>query len=259
MRQKFLGLVRWVHIVGLAIVIPVGLVAGLEGAAGIVLLFVLMVPLEKMFRRHRQPIRRPGLRTDLTYALLNPAITSIGVGVGLVLTALFFPLWLPAFLFRPLVTAQPTWLLAIEGVLLLDFLIYWTHRLGHEVGFLWRFHAIHHSSEKMDWISGVRQHPFDGVIVVVPAAILLVAGFDLTVVGVAAIVQTVAGLFAHVNVRWRLRPLWKVIMTPEFHHWHHSNTPESIHANYSVGLPIWDIIFGTYYMPEDDVPDRKSD
>ena len=62
-------------------------------------------------------------------------------------------------------------------------------------------------------------------------------------------------MFAHVNVRWRLRPLWKVIMTPEFHHWHHSNTPESIHANYSVGLPIWDIIFGTYYMPEDRRPE----
>jgi len=255
MRSRLSGLVRWIHVAALAVVIPVGVVTGLEGAAGIVLLFALLVPLEKVFRRHRQPIRRPGLRTDLTYALINPVITAIGIVVGVVTVVFLFPLWLPAYLLRPLVTAQPGWLLAIEGILLLDLLIYWAHRLGHENGFLWRFHSIHHSSEKMDWISGVRQHPFDGVIVVAPAVVLVIAGFDLEVVGVAAVVQAVAGLLAHANVRWRLRPLWKVIMTPEFHHWHHANYPESIHANYSVGLPVWDLIFGTYYMPEDRRPE----
>jgi len=215
---------------------------------------VILVPFEKMFRRHQQPIRRPGLRTDLTYALVSPALNVIGIIAGIGMAILAFPLWLPALLLRPLVMAQPGWLIAIEGILLLDVLIYWTHRLNHEIGFFWRFHSIHHSSAKMDWISGIRAHPFDGFIIAAPAVVLLAAGFQLEVIGAAAVVQTVIGLLAHANIRWRFRPLWRIIMTPEFHHWHHANYPESIHTNYSVGLPLWDIIWGTYRMPRDARP-----
>ena len=253
-RPRRWRVVRWLHIAALLAVIPVGLFVGLEGAAGIVFLFAILVPFEKMFRRHDQPIRRPGLRTDLTYALVSPILNVAGVVVGIAITLVVFPLWLPALLLRPLVMAQPGWLLATEGILLLDVLIYWTHRLTHEVPFLWRFHSIHHSSAKMDWISGIRQHPFDGVIIVVPAVVLIAAGFQLEVIGGAAVVQTIIGLVAHANIRWRFRPLWRIIMTPEFHHWHHANYPESIHTNDSVGLPLWDMVWGTYRMPREERP-----
>ncbi len=233
------------------IAIPVGIVFGLESAGGIVILFVLLVPLEKMFRRHQQPIRRPGLRTDLTYALAAPALNVVGVVMGIGVAVLALPVVLPALVIRPLVMAQPTWLLATEAAILTDVLIYWTHRLGHEISFFWRFHSIHHSSERMDWIAGIRQHPFDGLIIVVPAVFLIIAGLPTEVVGAVALVRTVIGLAAHANVRWRLRWLHPIVMTPEFHHWHHANYPESIYTNYSVGLPIWDIIWGTYRMPED--------
>jgi len=248
-------LVRWVHIVALLIAIAAGIYFGLEGAGAIVALFILVVPLEKLFRRHDQKIRRPGLRTDLTYAMVSPVLNIAQVVVGVGIALLIVPLWVPMLLLRPLVMGQPTWLMAVEGVILLDILIYWTHKLSHEVGFFWRFHSIHHSSERMDWISGIRVHPFDGVIIAVPAVMLVAAGFQLEVVGAAAIVQTIIGLFAHANVRWRLRPLHRIVMTPEFHHWHHSNTPESIHANYSVFLPLWDMVWGTYYMPTDKRPE----
>ena len=232
-----------------------GLYLGLEGAGAIVALFVLVVPFEKLFRRHDQRIGRPGLRTDLTYALVSPVLNVAQVVVGLGLALVVFPLWVPMLLLRPLVTAQPGWVMAVESVILLDILIYWAHRLGHEIGFFWRFHSIHHSSERMDWISGIRVHPFDGVFIVVPAVMLVAAGFQLEVVGAAAVVQTILGLFAHANVRWRLRPLHRVVMTPEFHHWHHSNIPESIHSNYSVFLPLWDMVWRTYYMPADRRPE----
>ncbi|MEZ5246219.1 MAG: sterol desaturase family protein [Acidimicrobiales bacterium] len=248
-------LLRWAHIVALAVAIAAGISFGLEGAGAIVALFVLVVPLEKLFRRHDQKLRRPGLRTDLTYALVSPALNVAQVVVGVGLALIVFPLWVPMLLLRPLVMGQPGWVMAIEGVILLDVLIYWTHKLSHEVGFFWRFHSIHHSSERMDWISGIRVHPFDGVIVAVPAVMLIAAGFQLEVVGAAAVIQTILGLFAHANVRWRLRPLHRIVMTPEFHHWHHSNTPESIHSNYSVFLPLWDTVWGTYYMPADRRPE----
>ena len=67
-------------------------------------------------------------------------------------------------------------------------------------------------------------------------------------------VQIVLGLFLHANVRLRLRPLHRLIMTPEFHHWHHSSEEDAIWSNYSTFLPLWDMIFGTYYMPKDKRP-----
>ncbi len=246
---------RRLHILALGLAIPAGIIFGLESAGTIIALFVIIVPFEKVFRRHEQRIRRPGLRTDLTYALVTPAINFVGLMMGIAIAVLAVPVILPALALRPLVTAQPTWLLAAEAVLLTDMLIYWTHRLGHEIGFFWRFHSIHHSSERMDWIAGVRLHPFDGVIIFVPAILLTVAGFQLEVVGTVTAIQAVLGLAAHANVRWKLRPFHRIVMTPEFHHWHHANYPESIHTNYSVFLPIWDIIWGTYYMPKDRRPE----
>ncbi|MDH3706304.1 MAG: sterol desaturase family protein, partial [Acidimicrobiia bacterium] len=245
---------RGLHVAGLAIAIPAGLFLGLEAAGAIIALFVLVVPFEKMFRRHPYKLRRPGLRTDLTYALVNPVLEVVGLTIGVAIAVVAVPLWLPALALQPLVTAQPGWLQAIEAALLLDILIYWTHRLGHEVPLFWRFHSIHHSSQRMDWISGIRTHPFDGVIIAVPVVMLLAAGFQLEVVGVFAVIQFVIGLFAHANVRWRLRPLHPVVMTPEFHHWHHSNHPEAHCSNYSVFLPIWDILWKSYYMPSDRRP-----
>jgi sterol desaturase/sphingolipid hydroxylase (fatty acid hydroxylase superfamily) len=245
---------RWFHIVAIIIAIGTSLIFGYGEAGGVVALFIILVPFEKMFRRHDQPIRRAGLRTDLTYAIVAPLLNVAGVVAGITLALLFFPLFIPALFLRPLVLGQPGWLVAVEAIVLLDILIYWTHRLSHEVGFFWRFHSIHHSSERMDWISGIRSHPFDGVIIIIPAAFLVVAGFALEVVGIAAVVQAVLGLTAHANIRWRLRPLHRIVMTPEFHHWHHSSHPEAIHTNYSVFLPLWDMVWGTYYMPADRRP-----
>lgn len=247
---------RWIHIVGLVVAMAGGLVFGLEAPAGVVAVFVLVVPFEKLFRRHDQRLLRPGLRTDLTYALMGPVLNTVSVFVGVVVAFAAFPLWLPALLLRPFVVGQSGWTVTLAVFLLFDVLVYWTHRAGHEVGFLWRFHTTHHSSRRMDWISGVRTHPFDGFLAAVPIVFLLVAGFELELVGIFAVVQFITGLFAHANVRWRLRPLHRIVMTPEFHHWHHANHPESIHSNYAAFLPIWDILWGTYYMPSHRRPER---
>ena len=57
-------------------------------------------------------------------------------------------------------------------------------------------------------------------------------------------------------MRWRWRPLHKVVITPEFHHWHHADEPDAHNTNYSVFLPLWDLVFGTYFMPGDRRPAR---
>jgi sterol desaturase/sphingolipid hydroxylase (fatty acid hydroxylase superfamily) len=221
----------------------------------LVALFVVVVPFEKLFPRHRQRIRRPRLGTDIGYALASPMLTAIGVAAGVVV-GLASLAWLPGLLVRPLVSQVPGSILPLVGIVLFDLAIYWTHRWYHEVPFLWRFHAIHHSTEHLDWVSGFRSHPLDGTLIAPAFVFLVVAGFSPEFTGLLAVIQIITGIFLHANVRWRLRWLHKAIITPEFHHWHHANEPGAINSNYSVFLPLWDLLFGTYFMPADRRPTR---
>lgn len=216
---------------------------------GVVALFVLVVPFEKFYPRQRgQKLRRPLVTTDLSYALAGPVLNVFGIAAIIVIGGLSFA-WLPGLALRPLVSAIPAAAAPFVGFLMFDFASYWTHRFAHEVPFMWRFHAVHHSPEHMDWISGFRVHPFDGVLIAPGFFFLIGAGFEAEVAGVFAVLQIVLGIFFHANVRVRWRWLDRIACNPEFHHWHHANEPDSIGHNYSAALPVWDIVFGTFFMP----------
>ena len=239
---------RWPVRAAGAILLAAALLMNRSGAFVVVALFVLVVPFERLFPRHRQPLRRPELATDVAYGLAAPAlrIASVVVGVAVGICSLA---WLPGLALRPLVAALPGPARLVLGVILLDVTTYWLHRFAHEVPFLWRFHAVHHSTTRLDWASGLRAHPLDGAFLAPPLVLLLAAGFPLRLTGGLAAVQVVLDLFLHANVRWRWRLLHRVVITPEFHHWHHANEADAHNTNYSVLLPLWDQLFGTYFMP----------
>lgn len=225
-----------------------------EGLSAVIALFVLVVPFERLFPRHpHQGFRRPHLDLDIGYAIASPILQGAGLVAAVLVGVLSFA-WLPGLLLRPYIQSIPDPYLLLVGVALFDLAGYWTHRWYHEVPQLWRFHAVHHSPEDMDWVSGFRAHPFDGTLIAPAFFFLIAAGFSPEFSGAIAVVQIVLGLFLHANVRLRLRPLSRLIMTPEFHHWHHANEEEAIWCNYSTFLPLWDIVFGTYYMPKDKRP-----
>jgi sterol desaturase/sphingolipid hydroxylase (fatty acid hydroxylase superfamily) len=217
-------------------------------------LFVLVVPFERLFPRHCQPLRRPGLGTDLAYALAQPLLTVVGLVVGLGIGVLSLA-WVPGLVLRPLVAAVGPAPRIVLGFLLFDLAAYWVHRWSHEVPFLWRFHMVHHSSQHLDWISGLRSHPLDGALIGVPVAFLLGAGFTPQVAALPAALLLILGIFAHANVRWRWRPLQRIVQTPEMHHWHHADDPAAHNRNYTGLLPLWDMLFGTFYLP----PDRRPE
>ena len=216
---------------------------------GLVFLFVLLAPLEKLYpRRKGQRIRRPMVGTDVGFALLGPLLNVAGLAAVVVIGGLSL-FWLPGLVLAPLVDRIPAPALPYVGFILFDAVSYWTHRFAHEVPFMWRFHAVHHSPEHMDWVSGFRIHPFDGVVIAPAFFFLIGAGFDAELAGVFAAFQIILGLFFHANVRVRWRWLDRIVANPEFHHWHHSSEPDAVGHNYGAALPWWDLVFGTYFMP----------
>ncbi len=218
-------------------------------------LFVVVVPFEMLFPRHGRRLRRPEVGTDIAHALVVTPLGVVGTAVAAVLGVASLA-WLPGLALRPLVGMAPPVVRMLIGLVLFDVAVYWAHRWAHEVPFLWRFHSLHHSTRRLDWVSGFRNHPFDGVFLAPAFVLLAAAGFSAQFTGALAVVQLLTGLFAHANVRWRLRPLHRVVFTPEFHHWHHADEPGAINSNYSVFLPLWDTLFGTYFMPADRRPQR---
>ena len=221
-----------------------------EGLVVMFVLFILVVPVEKIFPRHRgQKVRRPLYKLDISYAMSSPLLNLIGLIAAVIIAIISFA-WIPGLMMRPVVALIPAEWLPFVGFLLFDFVSYWTHRFYHEIPILWKFHAIHHSTEHLDWVSGFRAHPFDGTLIAPAFAFLVAAGFSPEITGLFAIFQIVLGLLLHANVRFRLRWLHPFLGTPEMHHWHHSNEEDAIWTNYGAAIPLWDQIFGTYYMPK---------
>ncbi len=218
-------------------------------AIGIALLFLVFVPLEKVFALRPQRVFRSGLLTDLTHILVNGALTAVAV-VALVVVAAIPVFWIRRF---DLQGALPTEVAVGLAVALVAVANYWGHRLTHRVPFLWRFHSVHHSIEQMDWVASGRLHPLDQAFTqaftVFP---LFLLGYGAGVFGGVAVFITLLALFQHANVRLRFPGLRWVINTPEWHHWHHALDDDARDKNF--GLPVVDKIFGTAYLPKDRRP-----
>jgi sterol desaturase/sphingolipid hydroxylase (fatty acid hydroxylase superfamily) len=243
MTSRAVTILTFAAAVGFALVLRGG------AAIGIALLFVLFVPLEKLFALRKQRVFRTGLLTDLTHILVNGAVTAVAV-VALVVVAAIPVFWIRRF---DLVGALPAEAAVGLAVALVAVGNYWGHRLTHQVPFLWRFHSVHHSIEQMDWVASGRLHPLDQAFTqaftVFP---LFLLGYGTGVFGGVAVFVTLLALFQHANVRLRFPGVRWVINTPEWHHWHHAIDDDARDKNF--GLPVVDKLFGTAYLPKDRRP-----
>jgi len=148
------------------------------------------------------------------------------------------------------VAHQPFWAQALEAFVIGDFLSYWAHRALHGRS-LWAFHAIHHGPTELDWLSTIRNHPVNVVVQrLVLTTPLLLLGFPVATILALAPFSAIYNIFTHANIDWRFGPLRYVVVSPVMHRWHH--TPEAVgcNSNYGEALAIWDVLFGTFYLPE---------
>ena len=141
------------------------------------------------------------------------------------------------------------------AVLVADLAEYAIHRLFHTVPFLWRFHAIHHSSKALDWIAGSRAHIVEDVAVRGFMLIPMMFVFPRDMIVVYLLFVTIHATWAHCNFGPTIKWLEPYLIQPRFHHWHHTSQQEAIDRNFAIHFPWIDRLFGTYYFPGDKWPE----
>ena len=216
---------------------------------------VIFVPLETLLpRRKDKKIFREHLLVDVSYALLAGIVIVAGM-TGLFIFAQTGIRPLVPEVVRDAISNQPLILQVLEIIVIADIGYYLIHRMFHELPGLWRFHAIHHSIEDMDWIAGSRVHPIDqimtrGVSMMVPIAM----GYTGAAMAVFALFFSWHSVLKHSNVKVSFGIFRWILATPTYHHWHHANQSEAFDKNFAGQLPIIDLLFGTAIMKEKDGP-----
>jgi sterol desaturase/sphingolipid hydroxylase (fatty acid hydroxylase superfamily) len=206
--------------------------------------------------------RNRGLLTDLCYCFILPffipymRLALVALGVGLVAWLLNVRNFGDALVtgYGPL-GGLPLWAQAGAYLVLSDFLMYWIHRVFHGKR-MWRYHAIHHSAEDVDWTTAYRFHPInlwlDPFLVDV---IMLFMGIPVLVLALLAPFNNLTSFYVHANLNWTLGPLKYVFASPVFHRWHHTLPDQGGDKNFASNFSLWDVLFGTFYMPAGKLPE----
>ncbi|MEZ4452485.1 MAG: sterol desaturase family protein [Nannocystaceae bacterium] len=220
---------------------------------------VLLALLERVHSYEPSWRRAQGdVRTDLLHLLVS------NVGVATLSDALALPIGLALASLAAQswgATLWPShWPLVAQGVfavVIAELPYYWWHRLSHERPLLWRLHSVHHSAPRLYWLNAVRFHPIDALISYSIQVFPLVAlGAGVEVLAWHTIFFASHGTFQHANLKLRLGPLNWLFSMAELHRWHHSPRAEEGNTNYGGNLILWDIVFGTRFLPRDRAPGR---
>lgn len=216
---------------------------------------LLFIPLERLSPRlPDQHIFRTEWREDLFYFLVSSLLVQV-------LTFLTFGPASSILMIAPM-TGLRAWVGALPFLVqfaaimfLTDFVQYWVHRAFHRIPWLWRFHAVHHSAQSMDWMAGARMH-FMEILVLRSVTVIpmFVLGFEPGPVNAYIFVVYLYSTFIHANLGWRFPLIEKLLVTPRFHHWHHGIEDEAIDVNFAIHFPFLDRWFGTHHMPGEKWP-----
>ncbi|ANG63434.1 sterol desaturase [Marinobacterium aestuarii] len=210
---------------------------------------IIFITLEKLFPKYRnQVVLRPEWGLDLLYFCFNHLAISAILIYGNYHASHFD--WALSESVQQAIRSVPLLLQVMVIILCADFVLYWEHRLYHEVQLLWPIHAVHHSIEHLDWLAGSRGHFIqvfsERAMVMVPLYLL---GADQAALDIYVAFAALQAILIHCNLGISFGPLKCILVTPQFHHWHHSSEKPAIDTNYSAHTVLFDRLFGTYHMP----------
>ena len=216
----------------------------------LIFLGMLFIPIERLLKRVDQPILRYEWREDLLYFFISTlfvqALTYLSLAPSL--AALAATEWAASI--RQTIAGQPFIVQFLEVMFLTDLAQYWFHRTFHKIPALWKFHAVHHSAQAMDWLAGSRMHVIEVILMRSFTTLpMYVMGFAEAPLYAYVFFVYLLSVFIHANIRIPFGFLQYIVATPRFHHWHHGIEEEAIDKNFAIHFPVIDMVFGTFHMP----------
>jgi sterol desaturase/sphingolipid hydroxylase (fatty acid hydroxylase superfamily) len=217
-------------------------------------LLSLLSPSVKSKKLH---LTYPDLKTDIKYwamfEILGMTITRVLVVYCLVVLGIIGINYQGEANY---LAALPHFAKLLICLIFIDFLSYVLHRCFHRNS-LWKYHAIHHSPKRLEWLSSIRFHFFESIVIIMTVYTLaIIAGFSTKIAGSAILIRYFYGFMVHTNLSWNFGKLGYVFASPYFHRWHHSKNKEAIDKNFGGVFSAWDFIFGTAYFPKNKQPEN---
>ncbi|MBW9116593.1 sterol desaturase family protein [Rhizobium cauense] len=213
----------------------------------------LIAALERLMPYELEWLKHDGETfNDIAHTLLTKGGVQIAAAVGASAPMAIATVVQPTF--TPLTAVWPQhWPMVLQvviGLVIAEFGLYVAHRAAHEILALWRFHALHHSVERLWVVNTGRFHVVDSLFKIGLSQIpLYLLGAPLPVFLWISAVTAFIGLLTHCNIDVRTGPLDWIFSTPRLHRWHHSKVLAEGNTNYGENLVLWDQIFGTYLNP----------
>jgi sterol desaturase/sphingolipid hydroxylase (fatty acid hydroxylase superfamily) len=131
-----------------------------------------------------------------------------------------------------------------------DFIYYWNHRFMHTSRFMWAVHEVHHSSERYNLSTALRQPVADALGTSLPYGLLCLFGVPPDAVATARGVNLIYQFWIHTEAVDRIGRAEQALNTPSHHRVHHGSNRQYLDRNHAGILIIWDRMFGTF-EPED--------
>jgi sterol desaturase/sphingolipid hydroxylase (fatty acid hydroxylase superfamily) len=210
-------------------------------------LFIVFFLIEYAFPRIKRIYNFPRILRNISMGAIFNAVSFVFIPISIIKVAN----WADSHNYGALNILNIPWILNVIGsIIILDCVIYWQHRVFHQVPWLWKLHRMHHTDKALDVSSALRFHPIEIFLS------LLIKMFFVVILGVNAygviifeMVLNGVSMFNHGNIRLpsSLDFIFrKFIVTPDFHRTHHCSGPTLMHSNFGFNLPFWDYLFGTY-------------
>jgi lathosterol oxidase len=218
---------------------------------------IVFSPVERFWPLHPdQRTFRPQWSTDAFYFVATHLPAQL-ITMAMVIPAAYASRWLAIPALVQTIGSLPFLIQLPLAIVVADLSQYVIHRAFHRIPFLWRFHAIHHSIETMDWVAGSRSHYVDILItrglIMIPMTLL---GFSQGTMAGYLVFVSFHATFCHTDFRPRVIWIEPYFVTVRYHHWHHAAHPEAVDVNFAIHLPFIDRIFGTQYLPKDEWPKK---
>jgi lathosterol oxidase len=229
-----------------------GLAIGLDWfLLDLFLMALIYVPLERLWPQYpKQGTFRNEWTLDMVYFMSTHLPLQI-LSFLVLLPATQATKYLGVPVLQEFIARIPWFLQFCLAVVVADTAEYFVHLALHKVPFLWRFHAVHHSSKALDWIAGSRAHFVDDTLVRGFILAPLMFGFSQPIILAYLIFVTIHATWTHCNFGPNARWLEKYLVMPRYHHWHHTSQKEAIDKNFAIHFPWIDKIFGTYHYPDE--------